>query len=146
MVGELKVPGYSAYLHPVGDGLLLGVGQGATEQGRTLGTQVSLFDVTDLSSPSSLDRLAMGEGTSSEVEYDHHAFLLYPATGLAVIPLEDYGADGSRFAGAVGLHVGAHGDRRDRADQPPRPSRFGAPWSPAIASTRCPTAGSWRTT
>ena len=31
--GELKIPGYSAYLHPVGDGLLLGVGQDATDEG-----------------------------------------------------------------------------------------------------------------
>ena len=38
--GELKIPGYSAYLHPVGDGLLLGVGQDATDDGRILGTQL----------------------------------------------------------------------------------------------------------
>ena len=37
VAGELKVPGYSAYLHPLGDGLLLGVGQDATEQGRADG-------------------------------------------------------------------------------------------------------------
>ena len=47
MLGELKLLGYSAYLHPVGDGLLLGVGQDATEQGSRLGTQLSLFDVSD---------------------------------------------------------------------------------------------------
>ena len=108
-IGELKVPGYSAYLHPVGDGLLLGVGQDATEQGRTRGTQVSLFDVTDLAAPSALDQVALGEGTSSEVEYDHHAFLLDPATGLTVIPLEDYGGDGPPFAGAIGFRVGPLG-------------------------------------
>ena len=34
-VGELKVAGYSAYLHPVGDGLLLGVGQDAYRAGRS---------------------------------------------------------------------------------------------------------------
>ncbi|WP_344748287.1 beta-propeller domain-containing protein, partial [Streptosporangium vulgare] len=39
--GELKITGYSAYLHPAGDGRLIGVGQEASEQGRTLGTQVS---------------------------------------------------------------------------------------------------------
>src|SRR6056297_2390304 len=45
--GELKIPGYSAYLHPVGEGLLLGVGQDATDEDRTTGTQLSLFDVSD---------------------------------------------------------------------------------------------------
>ena len=109
VVGELKVPGYSAYLHPAGEGLLLGVGQDATEQGRTQGTQVSLFDVNDLSAPSALDQVGFGQGSYSEVEYDHHAFLLYPPTGLAVIPLQDYGVNGQAFAGAVGLHVGATG-------------------------------------
>ena len=46
VAGELKILGYSAYLHPVGDGMLLGVGQDATEEGRQLGTQVALFDVS----------------------------------------------------------------------------------------------------
>ncbi|MEO7370406.1 MAG: beta-propeller domain-containing protein, partial [Ilumatobacteraceae bacterium] len=49
--GELKIPGYSAYLHPVGDGLLLGVGQDASDEGRVQGTQLSLFDVHDPTNP-----------------------------------------------------------------------------------------------
>ena len=49
--GELKIPGYSAYLHPVADDLLLGVGQEATEDGRVQGLQFSLFDVSDLARP-----------------------------------------------------------------------------------------------
>jgi len=51
VTGELKIPGFSSYLHPVGDGLLLGVGQDATDQGRTLGAKVSLFDVSDPTNP-----------------------------------------------------------------------------------------------
>ena len=51
VLGELKIPGYSAYLHPVGEDLLLGVGQDATEEGRPTGTQLSLFDVSDLRKP-----------------------------------------------------------------------------------------------
>ena len=46
--GELKILGYSAYLHPVGDGVLLGVGQDASGQGRIRGTQISLFDISGL--------------------------------------------------------------------------------------------------
>ena len=51
VLGELKIPGYSAYLHPIGEDLLLGIGQDATEEGRPLGTQLSLFDVSDLRKP-----------------------------------------------------------------------------------------------
>jgi hypothetical protein len=43
--GELEMLGFSSYLHPVGDGRLLGVGQDATAEGITTGTQLALFDV-----------------------------------------------------------------------------------------------------
>jgi uncharacterized secreted protein with C-terminal beta-propeller domain len=98
--GELKIPGYSAYLHPVDDGLLLGVGQDATDEGRVLGTQVSLFDVSDPASPKRLAGRTIGQGWS-EAEWDHHAFLYWPATRLAVLPVQ-----APDFAGAVGLRVG----------------------------------------
>jgi hypothetical protein len=83
--GELKIPGYSAYLHPVGDGLLLGVGQDATDDGRTTGTQLSLFDVTDPADPQRISTLPIGG--SSEVEWDHKAFLFWPADGTIVLPV-----------------------------------------------------------
>ena len=65
VLGELKIPGYSAYLHPVGDDLLLGVGQDATDQGRLQGLQISLFDVSDLARPARLQQLRLGERWSS---------------------------------------------------------------------------------
>jgi hypothetical protein len=83
--GELKIPGYSAYLHPVGDGLLLGVGQDATETGRTTGTQLSLFDVSDPTNPQRISTLPIGG--QSEVEWDHKAFLFWPADGTIVLPV-----------------------------------------------------------
>ncbi len=83
--GELKIPGYSAYLHPVGDGLLLGVGQDATDEGRTTGTQLSLFDVSDPTDPQRISTLPIGG--SSEVEWDHKAFLFWPADGTIVLPV-----------------------------------------------------------
>jgi uncharacterized secreted protein with C-terminal beta-propeller domain len=85
VVGELKILGYSAYLHPMGDDLLLGVGQDADLEGRTKGTQLSLFDVSDLADPRRIDQVTLVDG-SSEVEYDHRAFLHWPATGLTVVP------------------------------------------------------------
>jgi Beta propeller domain len=103
VLGELKIRGYSAYLHPVGEDLLLGVGQDATGRGRQLGTQLSLFDVSDLRNPTRLHQLTLPEG-SSEVEYDHLAFLYWPATGLAVLPLQRWNQD-EGFVGAAGFRV-----------------------------------------
>ena len=62
VLGELKIPGYSAYLHPIGEGLLLGVGQDATEEGRPTGTQISIFDVSDLRRPTRVHQEALGMG------------------------------------------------------------------------------------
>jgi len=106
LLGELKIPGYSAYLHPVGDGLLLGIGQDATDDGMVQGTQVSLFDVSDLADPVRLDTHTLSEGSSSQVEYDHHAFLYWE--GLAVIPVQQWNWDGKSddvWTGAVGVAV-----------------------------------------
>ena len=100
--GSLDLRGYSAYLHPLGDGLLLGVGQDATEDGRTLGTLASLFDVSDPAHPKRLDAFTLGR-TSSQVESDHHAFLWWPRTRLAMLPVQTY-LD-TPFLGAVGLRV-----------------------------------------
>ncbi|MCS7478102.1 beta-propeller domain-containing protein [Umezawaea endophytica] len=94
VVGELKINGYSAYLHPAGDGRLIGVGQDATDRGRVTGTQVSLFDVSEPAKPVRLAQYHL-PGASSEVEYDAHAFLYWSPTGLLVLPLADRaGVDG----------------------------------------------------
>jgi hypothetical protein len=99
--GELKIPGYSAYLHPIGDGRLLGVGQDATDDGRVQGTQISLFDVRDPADPRRVATATLPQSTS-EAEYDHHAFLWWARTRLAVIPVQDYR---SGTSGAVGFTV-----------------------------------------
>jgi hypothetical protein len=85
--GELKIPGYSAYLHPAGDGRLLGVGQDATDEGARLGAQVSLFDVADPANPLRLATAALGS-FGTPVEWDHHAFLYWPETGQMVLPVD----------------------------------------------------------
>ncbi|WP_436788823.1 beta-propeller domain-containing protein [Yinghuangia sp. YIM S10712] len=87
VVGELKINGYSAYLHPVDGGKLIGVGQDATDTGRRLGTQVSLFDVGNLADPRRIANYTVALG-GSEAEMDPHAFLYWPQTGTLVIPLQ----------------------------------------------------------
>jgi len=89
VVGELKIPGYSAYLHPIEDYRLIGVGQDANEQGRVSGTQISLFDVGNLASPQRLDQFKIAR-SHSEAENDPHAFLYWPATKLLVVPVTAY--------------------------------------------------------
>lgn len=113
VVGELKILGYSAYLHPVGEGMLLGVGQDATEEGRTLGTQISLFDVSDPANPVRVQNYTFDNGYSS-VEYDHRAFLHWPATGLTVVPVSAWSWDEetgkeSGFVGAVAIKANEDG-------------------------------------
>ncbi len=92
VAGELKILGYSAYLHPVGDGLLLGIGQDATDQGRTTGTQVSLFDVSDSSDPRKVDGITF-DNAYSQAEWDHRAFLYWNATGLMLAPFSSWSHD-----------------------------------------------------
>ena len=103
--GELKINGYSAYLHPIGEDLLLGIGQDATSEGRTQGTQISVFDVSDPSDPRRLSRLTF-EDANSQAEWDHHAFLWSAPDGIAVLPLQRWSWDertdkGDSFSGAV---------------------------------------------
>ena len=121
VLGELKIRGYSSYLHPVGPDLLLGVGQDATDEGMVQGTQVSLFDVSNLAAPRRVARRALGTGASSEAEFDHHAFLYWPATRLAVLPLSLSAPEGGQsFTGALGLRVGTAGlGEVGRVSQPP---------------------------
>lgn len=109
VAGELQLAGYSAYLHPAGDNLLIGVGQDATAQGVRTGAQVSLFDVSDPAKPRRLFQhlLDPASSGSSEAEWDHHAFLWWAPKDLAVLPLQTYAkaAGGASFTGAVGLRV-----------------------------------------
>ncbi len=107
-VGELEIPGYSAYLHPVGPGLLLGVGREVSSNGVPGGVQVSLFDVSDPAHPVRVDRESFGDSSSSEVEYDHHAFSWFDGHSLATVPIDSYPtnpySDNTQY-GFVGLRV-----------------------------------------
>ena len=116
VVGELKILGYSAYLHPIGDGLLMGVGQDATDSGRVQGTQVSVFDVSDPSDPTRIDQITLNKGSSSQIEYDHHAFLYWAPSSLAMVPVQQWWWDDnseSAFFGAIGLTVDDDGHLRE---------------------------------
>ncbi len=81
IAGELEMPGYSGYLHPVGRDRLLGVGQEASAEGRLSGVKVSLFDVADIKQPRLINAIVLGDsGTYTPLLYDHLA-LAYLAGG-----------------------------------------------------------------
>jgi hypothetical protein len=86
----------------------IGVGQDATPEGRTKGVQVSLFGVGDPAHPTLLAQHALGAASSSQVEFDSHAFLYWAPRQLVVLPVQvfDSGASSSPgFTGAVALKI-----------------------------------------
>lgn len=113
VVGELKVPGFSTYLHPLGDGLLLGLGQEADGSGRVTGTQVSVFDINDPTAPRQVDRLQLGQGYSP-AQNDSRAFSYDPARRLVTFAFTTYDLDpvmpdAQSRTGALGVRVAADG-------------------------------------
>jgi len=88
VLGELKVPGYSAYLHPLGGGLLLGVGQDADETGRVRGAQMATFDLSDLAAPTRVDTSVQPDSWT-DVESDSRQFTYLPDVRTAVVPISD---------------------------------------------------------
>ena len=80
VLGELKIPGYSDYLHPYDENHIIGIGKDTevTEGDWVLfqGVKMALFDVSDVENPIELHKVVIGErGTDSEALYDHKAFL-----------------------------------------------------------------------
>jgi inhibitor of cysteine peptidase len=94
VLGELKIPGFSEYLHPYDENHIIGVGQEATTSGRVTGVKVALFDVTDQENPIEVAKVDLGDvGSSTQVSYDHKAFLFDREKGLMVIPVTSYEGD-----------------------------------------------------
>lgn len=92
-VGELKVPGYSSYIHPLDATHLLTVGEYVPENGdwRSRAIKLSLFDVTDPAHPRETFSQLVGTAYGwSESLYDHKAFNYFPAKGLVAIPFMDW--------------------------------------------------------
>ena len=104
VAGELKIPGYSAYLHPMQPGYLLAIGQDATDAGRRLGSMLQVFDVRDPNNPQQVAKLRVGG--SSEAEYNHHAFLWWPESADALVPNQNYDpTTGQAFSGLIVANV-----------------------------------------
>jgi hypothetical protein len=93
VVGELQLPGFIAYLHPIDDTHLLGVGREPSPSG-PMQVKVQLLDVSDLSAPAAVSTVLVGEGWSwSDALWDPHAFTWFASRGLLAIPFVDQGPD-----------------------------------------------------
>jgi inhibitor of cysteine peptidase len=84
LVGELKVPGFSAYLHPVDANHLIGVGMVGGS------VKVSLFDISDPEHPSEASNVTVPGWSYTQALYDYKAVLYDPVQKLLVLPITSY--------------------------------------------------------
>ncbi len=72
--GELKIYGYSSYLHPIDKNHILGIGRDATPNGQIAGLKMELFDISDFTNPLSVDSYSFGNSISyTDLENNHKA-------------------------------------------------------------------------
>lgn len=94
ILGELKIPGFSDYLHPYDDDHIIGIGKETAENEwggvSVKGVKLALFDVSDVKKPKLLDQYEIGDhGTDSEALRDHKAFLFDREKNLLVLPIRE---------------------------------------------------------
>ncbi len=108
IMGELKVPGVSTYIHPLSDDAILSIGLGPADEETGLGldwsnTRLSLFDVSNFSDPTETQTLSIApvenpddEGWSwawSEATWEHKAFQYWEPKGMLAVPMNTYRYD-----------------------------------------------------
>ena len=115
ILGKLKIPGFSNYLHPYGDHYLIGLGSEVENIGKstvTTGLKLSLFDVADVNNPIEVSKVVIGSsGTRSEATSNHKAFMMHQdVIAFPVTVYEGSGGYGSfAFQGAYVFNVSPQG-------------------------------------
>ncbi len=87
ILGQLKIPGFSEYLHPYSENLLLGIGMSADDAGATDGVKLSMFDVSDPADVSEVATEVLDEAYYSDIFYDYRAALIDPASNIIGFPV-----------------------------------------------------------
>ena len=112
ILGELKVPGFSNYLHIYDETHLIGIGQNTVTDAKgnvqTKGVKVSLFDVSNPVEPKELSNIVLGDkGAYSTALYNHKAVLFIKEKGILAFPLTIYkeGKNGKYFNGIEVLQI-----------------------------------------
>lgn len=92
VTGELKIPGFSNYLHPYAENLLIGIGTAGDENGATGQLKISLFDVGNMQEPKEISAVVFDDRAFSDsaAQYDHHAYLSL-SDGTFAIPVTESG-------------------------------------------------------
>lgn len=95
VLGELKIPGFSDYIHPLGENELLTIGQDADEGGMVQGIALQIFDVSDVKDMQLKQKKVLSQGSYSLANSNHKAFTFLPeqlgeGRGLLLFPLVDY--------------------------------------------------------
>jgi uncharacterized secreted protein with C-terminal beta-propeller domain len=112
VLGQLKITGYSDYLHPYDENHIIGIGKETTEAGTFAwyqGVKISLFDVTDVAVPKEIVKYEIGDrGTDSPILNDHKAFLFDRERNLLVIPVTVAEVNPAQYPG--GIPDWAHGE------------------------------------
>lgn len=94
ILGALKIPGYSDYLHPYDENHLIGIGKDTFVYGDMAyykGIKLSMFDVSDVENPTEMFNEIIGDrGTESEVLDNHRALLFDKERNLIAFPIEIY--------------------------------------------------------
>lgn len=106
VLGELKISGFSDYLHPYDDSHVIGVGKETVPGGETFswfqGVKISLFDIADASTPLELAKYVIGDrGTDTPVLRDHKAFLFDRERNLLVLPVAVAEVDETQYPNGV---------------------------------------------
>lgn len=84
VVGEVKLPGFSSYLHPM-DGYIVGIGPDGDEEGRNEDLKVSLFDVSDPPRPREADKIVI-KNAYTDVGYDHKTVMIKESDSIIGFP------------------------------------------------------------
>ncbi len=101
-VGALEVSGFSSYLHPINENLLLGFGREANSEGQTEGLKLELYDVSDFANPTAIDSVTFTNNSYSELEYNHKALAYRKSDQLLAFPYRiwsNYGNSSSDYLG-----------------------------------------------
>lgn len=94
IIGQLKIPGFSDYLHYYGDGKLLGIGMDVDEETQiTGGVKLTMFDVSDPTDVKEADTYVLENVYSTEVSYDYKAALIDPGTNRIGFPADSEGGE-----------------------------------------------------
>lgn len=107
VLGQLKVTGYSGYLHPYDENHIIGIGKETEASDREdfswyQGVKISLFDVSDVSNPVEVAKYEIGDrGTTSPILDDHKAVLFDESRNLLVIPVLVAELDPTQYPGQV---------------------------------------------